>query len=239
MIVGILVSVAAGHLVFGQTTEGVIHYEVKVNMHRNLPPDRQGMKEMMPEFNVHKDVLFFNSNESLYKTADPEEAEDEEEGPGPRMRIRRPRVEVYSNREKSELIRYQEFIGKRFIINDTLKVLPWKLGTETKELLGYTCKQASWFNEERKQNVVAWYTDKLLPFLGPEGMNSLPGTILQLDLNDGERFVTATKIESRPLQKGEMKIPSGGQRTTKAEFRKIMADHMKRMGGNGNIIIRN
>ena len=65
---GILVSLTAAHFVFAQTSEGVVVYEVKVNMHRRLPPERQGMKEMMPEFDVHREQLFFTATESRYKT---------------------------------------------------------------------------------------------------------------------------------------------------------------------------
>ncbi|HEY9045311.1 MAG TPA: GLPGLI family protein, partial [Ohtaekwangia sp.] len=64
---GILVSLTAAHFVFGQSAEGIITYEVKVNMHRRLPPDREQMKETIPEYNIHQDQLVFNTNESLYK----------------------------------------------------------------------------------------------------------------------------------------------------------------------------
>jgi hypothetical protein len=70
-------------------------------------------------------------------------------------------------------------------------------------------------------------------------MNTLPGAILQLDINNGERYVTATRIEARPVKPGEIHIPSGGQETTTMEFRNLVDKHMKRMGDNGDIIIRN
>ena len=236
---GVIVAIASTQFLFAQTTEGVINYEVKVNMHRRLAADQQAMKEMTPEFMVHQDILFFRAHESLYKTIQAEESEEDDESQeGRRMVIRRPNVEIYTNRENFKRIKLQEFIGKKFLITDTLKILPWKFGTEQKEILGYPCKQASYYNEERKQQITAWYTDKLLPFLGPEGLNSLPGTILQLDFDNGDRTVTATKIIARALQLNEIKIPSGGQVTTNAEFRKIVDDQMKRRG-NGNIIIRN
>ena len=88
-------------------------------------------------------------------------------------------------------------------------------------------------------NVVAWYTDQLIPFRGPEGFNSLPGTVLQVDINEGERTITALKIEARSLKKNEMKIPSGGQRMTSEEFNKMQEAQMERMRSNGaNVIIR-
>jgi GLPGLI family protein len=134
----------------------------------------------------------------------------------------------------------QEFMAKKYLIEDSLKVMPWKFGTETKEVKGYPCKQASYYNEERKQNIIAWYTDKLRPFLGPENFNTLPGAVLEININDGERIVTAKTIELRSLKKNEIKIPSGGTKTTEKEYRKMVSEQMERMRANGgNVIIRN
>jgi hypothetical protein len=67
LLAGILVMLTAARVVFGQTPEGVITYEVKINMHRRLPPERAEMKSMIPEFRVIKQQLFFRGTESLYK----------------------------------------------------------------------------------------------------------------------------------------------------------------------------
>ena len=235
---GVLVSLTAARIVFGQT-EGTITYEVKVNLHRTLPKEREAMKSMIPEFRTHQDQLFFNASESLYKPIIEDEDEDINSG-GPQMRIQRPQNESYVNQETSKRILLQEFMGKKYLIEDSLKLIPWKLGAETKEIKGYVCKQASYYNEERKQNIVVWYTDKLRPFLGPETFNTLPGAVLHVDINDGERTITAKTFELRPLKKNEMKIPAGGTKTTEPEFRKMVAEQMERMRANGgNIIIRN
>lgn len=240
LVLGILVSLTAAQFVLAQT-EGVINYETKINVHRNLPADRQEMKAMIPEFRYVKDVMVFNSNESLYKPVIEDEEDDQVAGGGGmQMRFARPQNENYVNQEKSKRILLQDFMGKKYLIEDSLSVMAWKFGTESKELNGYTCKQASFYNEERKQNIVAWYTDKLRPFLGPENFNTLPGAVLQVDINDGERVITAKTIELRPLKKNEMKIPSGGTRTTQVEFRKMMNEQMEKMRANGaNVMIRN
>jgi GLPGLI family protein len=240
LLLGILVSITAARVAFGQIAEGIITYENKVNVHRTLPPDRQEMKNMMPEFRTNKEQLIFNSQESLYKPLEAEEDEDVENGEGMRMQIRTPQNEIYVRPSESKRILLQEFMGKKYLIEDTLKMTAWKFGDETKVIQTYTCKQATYYNEERKQNVTAWYTESLRPFLGPENYNTLPGTVLMIDINDGERIITAAKIEARPLKKNEMKIPSGGTKTTLAEFRKMMNEQMERMRANGgNIIIRN
>ncbi|HZY82916.1 MAG TPA: GLPGLI family protein, partial [Cyclobacteriaceae bacterium] len=92
---------------------------------------------------------------------------------------------------------------------------------------------------DQKMEITAWYTDKIRPFLGPERHQSLPGTVLAVDINNGERVIVAKKVVFRPLKKNELKAPSGGVKTTQAEFRKMMDEQMKRMGGSGGVIIRN
>jgi GLPGLI family protein len=241
LILGLLVSATAARVVFAQSTaEGLITYEVEVNMHRRFGPDQKIMKDRMPEYIIHKDQLYFNGAESLYKPVEEEEEEDNlEELRGPRTRFRRLQAEHYFNQALSKRIVLQDFMGKKFLIEDSITVTPWKLGTEVKTIQGYECKQARYYDEERKQDIVAWYTDKLRPFLGPEGYNSLPGTVLQVDIDAGERIITAQKIEFRPLKKSEMKIPNSGQRTTEKEFRQLIDEQHKRMGERGGMTIRN
>jgi len=238
LITGIIACIAAAQIVFAQ--EGVITYEIKINAHRALPPERQEMRSMIPEFRVMHDQLAFNADESLYKPVEEEEDDTFDNGGGMRMRIQRPMNETYVSQSQMQRIRQQEFMGKKYLIEDTLKLTAWKFGPETKEIQGHVCRQATFINEERKQEITAWYTDKLRPFLGPESYNTLPGAVLQVDINNGERVITATKIDLRSLKKSELKVPSGGTKTTEAEFRKFMEEQMERMRANGgNIIIRN
>lgn len=239
LLTGILVSLAAVHTVFGQT-EGVITYEVKVNLHKRLPPERAEMKSMIPEFRTTKEQVFFTAEESLSKPLI-EDEEEEPSGGGMRMQFRQPNNETYLNKSSSQLVLKQEFMGKDYLINDSIKVSPWKFGTETKTIQGYLCKQAFFTDESapgRKQEITAWYTDQLRSFLGPERFNTLPGTVLAIDINNAERFLVAKKIEFRSLKKNELKIPSNGQKTTLAAFKKMVDEQMKQMGGSGGIIIR-
>lgn len=240
IVLGVLVSLAAAAVVLGQTAEGVITYEVKINMHRTLPKEREAMRSMIPEFRTSQHQLFFNTTESLYKSVEEDEDEDMDVDDRPvRMRFQQPQVEMYFNQSTSKHITLQEFMGKEYLIEDSLKLPPWKFGTETKMVMGYLCKQAMYFNEERKQDIVAWYAPQIRPFLGPETFNTLPGAVLEIDLNDGERVITAKKLDARPLKKHELKAPAKGIKTSRAEFRKMMDEHTERMRANGaNIIIR-
>ena len=237
---GVLISLVAVRSVFAQTMEGIITYDVKINLHRRLPPERESMKGMMPEFRTTKEQLIFNSGESLYKPIIEDEEEESFGGGGVQMRFRQPNIERYLNQATGKIISKQELMGKDYLVEDSVKLAPWKLGTETKTIQGYECKQAYYTDESNpngKQEITAWYTDKIRPFLGPDRFNTLPGAVLAVDINNAERVIVASKIEMRPLKKNELKIPSKGTKTTPQEFKKLMDEQMRNSGG--GIMIRN
>ncbi|MEX1239729.1 MAG: GLPGLI family protein [Cyclobacteriaceae bacterium] len=239
LILGILACIAATQMM-AQNAQGVITYEIKINMHRNLPEDRQERKSMIPEYRTSLDQLFFNEEESLYRPVQEEPEEALDSGQGVRMMLRRPKYEIYTRHGESKRVMVQEFMGKKYLIEDSIKVRPWKLGSEMKEINGYACRQATLFDHERKMNVVAWYSDQFRPFLGPENYNTLPGAVLLVDINDGERIIAAKNIEMRPLEKNEMKIPTAKVRVTELEYHTMVREQMERMRANGgNMIIRN
>jgi GLPGLI family protein len=226
--------------VFAQGAEGVINYEVKVNLHRTLPPDRVDMKNMIPEFRTSKQQLFFNAEESLYRPVIEDEEPMEANGGGIRIRMQAPNVEIYYNAADQRRIVQEEFMGKDYLIEDSIVVTPWKFIAESKKVMNYDCQKASYFDERRQQQVTAWYTNKLRPFLGPETFNGLPGAVLLIDINDGERVVTAKSVETRSLKKHEMEVPRKGTKITRAEFQKMRDEQVQRMRANGaNVIIRN
>jgi GLPGLI family protein len=240
LIIGVIIMIIAARIAFAQS-EGVIYYDVKVNLHRTLPSDRQDEKAMIPEFRTIKQQLFFNAAESLYAPVPQDEDDEDDNGGGNvRMRIRTPKLILYTNPEKTESISQREFMGKDYLITDTLKMPPWKMGTDQKTILGYACAQAFYTDEENKQVITAWFTPDLRQELGPDRFTTLPGTVLALDINNGERVTVATKVDLRPLKKNELKPPSSGTPISRADFRKMVEERMKQMGGqNGRMIIRN
>jgi len=249
ILIGVIICAAAASIVFGQiTAEGVIAYEMKINMHRNLPPDRQDMKDRIPEYRIMKHQLCFTNTESLYTPVVEDEDDDADfgrggPGGGPgggRMRFRGPRADYYVNQSNAQILIRREMMGKNYIIQDTLKIMAWKFGKEIRSVAGYECKQALYYDSARQQNIVAWYAPTLRPFLGPELFNTLPGAVLEVNVNDGERVIIAKNIELRPLKKNELKVPSQGTRITQVEFRKMADQQAERMRANGGgMIIRN
>src|SRR5579863_10161279 len=202
--------------------EGVITYEITVNNHRTLSPEREGMKAMIPQYRTFKQQLFFNANESLYK---PLIEEEEEDSNGRGVRRRMAGAVNYTNPSSTEFLTQMNVMGKKYLITDTLKPAPWKFGTETKMIQGYECMQAYYTTtDERKQTITAWYTAKLTAMLGPERYNTLPGAVLAVDVNNAERVLVAKKVELKPLTKNELVVPADGQKVTSDEFKKIMQE---------------
>ncbi len=209
-------------------TQGVITYEVTVNNHRMLTGEREAVKA---------------ENQSLYKPLieDDDEEEQHTGGGGGRFRFRMAGGTNYFDQSTSIMLSQMDLMGKKYLITDTLRPAPWKFGTETKVIQGFDCMQAYYTtDDDRKQTVTAWYTSKLRPMLGPERYNTLPGAVLAVDINNGERVLVAKKIEVRELKKNELKAPTEGEKITQAEFRKKGEELRKQFrGSGGNVIIRN
>lgn len=250
LVIGVLISILAVHTVFAQETEGSIIYETKVNMYRLIPKERlEAMKAMIPEFQTSKSQLFFNASESLYKPIieDSEEDMTVQQGGGGRGGFRmnfQQNTEIYFNQSESKILISQEFFGKQYLISDSLKLKPWKFGEGTKVIAGYECKMAYYTddsNPERIQEITAWYTDQIRTFLGPDRFYTFPGTVLAIDINNGERVTVAQKIDLKGLKKNDLKVPSKGEPITQAEFRKMMEERMQQMRqqGGGRMMIRN
>ncbi len=217
-----------------QSQEGVITYETRIDMKSMLPPGVTPNPNM-PASRTVKNQLFFNADESLYKPLVEDEEEEDQGGRGPgRRRFRPMQQEIYLKQSTGIMLTKQDFrfASKQYLVVDTVKVAPWKFGTETKKVAGYDCKQA-YYTDENGKVITAWFTDKLRAFAGPDTYNTLPGTILALDVNNGERVSVATKVELRALKKGEVQELTGGERISRTEFRAKMEEMRKRRQANG------
>jgi GLPGLI family protein len=219
-----------------QNTLGIIEYEVRTDVHRRIPAEREEMKAMIPQFRSDNYQLFFNETESLYKIIIDEAAEATQQGSGRRMMFRMPGMETHL--EKISRIRtvQQEFMGKKYLIEDTLKIAPWKIGNEQMEIAGYLCQMAYYTdssNVENIQEITAWFALQLPPFNGPESFASLPGTVLALDINNGERVFIARKIELKAIQNQEIKKPEKGEKISREKFTILMREQMEKMRNQG------
>lgn len=217
----------------GETMEGKIEYEEIANLHRQLPPESAEMKAMIPEFKTSQHELLFNASESLYRRR-----ETEEEAYGNQaLQIRMSRSEAYhyQNWVTQRRVSKREFMGKYYLIEDSIVQTPWKIMGELRDIAGYTCMRAIWNDTARQRVVTAWFTPDLPVFSGPINFGQLPGAILEIDINDGETVITAKKITFAPLPKNELAAPVKGEKTTTEGYNRMIEKRAKDWGRPGNI----
>lgn len=252
-IAAIFISSAA----IGQVTTGKVVYERKMNLHKDMPPEAEQFKAMVPEFQSSKVELLFNNTQSFFHPL-PAEEEDEMPQPGGEggrrmMRFGGMDAETFRDYDKEQIVESRELGPKKYIIEDTLKPLKWKLEEDTMTIMGFLCHKATTTQAMRiggrrfipggdtanrqapqppkEQPVVAWYTEAIESPAGPENYFGLPGLILKTDFNNGSVVFTALNIDTKA--KPTVTAPTNGKKITRAEFRKMMEDQMRSMGGPG------
>jgi GLPGLI family protein len=110
-------------------------------------------------------------------------------------------IRDYKGKSQEDLI---ETLGKVYHIKEDLPRTKWKILNEIKEIAGYLCMKAETKNTIKGQTIHAWFTDAIPMSGGPEGYGGLPGMILEIDINNQDAVITATKVV---LDQDEVKIP--------------------------------
>jgi GLPGLI family protein len=173
LLFSLLLSLFIPTLAQTEKEQGVITYESKMNLHRNIPAGNEQIKAMIPEYRTSKIQVFYTKDQSITKPLieDEEDQDVNASSGGMSLRFSAPGMEIFFDRSTQQVTTQQDFMGKQYLIEDTLKTERWKFGTETKTIMGYECKQAYFTDEtnpDKKREITAWFTDQLPLNLGPE-----------------------------------------------------------------------
>ncbi len=229
-------------LAAAQTTEGVIYYEDAVKLNIQLPEDAdESLRAMIPDKQTFPKALYYKGDESLFK--DVEEADGEagggswsaeSGGANIQIKIMKPENLTYKNLAEEMMTEQKDFMGRKFLIKTELGGLKWKLVKEQKEILGFACQKAEL--QDDKRTVTAWYTTQIPSSNGPDEFGQLPGMILEVDIDNGKRVITAKKVSPALPETETIEAPKKGDKVTKEEFEKIVEEKTKEMekesGGN-------
>ncbi len=145
---------------YAQDFQGMATYESKTSTadfksrmegNKDMTPDVQKMIEdrmkLMFEKTFH---LYFSRTTSIYK----EEEKLEAAGQNPGFRMMSNMMGTggtfYKNTKEKTYTVDREFMGKEFLIQDSLPKLAWKMESETKQIGGYTCFKATAVREASK-----------------------------------------------------------------------------------------
>ena len=120
-------------------------------------------------------------------------------------------------------------------MQDSLINRQWKI-TESKRTLGsYECRKAI-YQMNDSSRIYAWFSEDIVPSVGPETFRGLPGAILGLATEDGGVVYFAKKVEV--LKPDFTKItPKAGKKVyTHQELKtKLEADFAKEPWGRGMV----
>lgn len=229
------------NLTFAQQS-GTIIYNETVKLDIELPDNAKAMGINIPKERTSQKVLYFNEKESMYTTF--KEAEDTHsfspsEGAHIEIKMEEPTYNCYKNLNKDEMKEQKEIMGKLFLVEEPLATEEWKFTGKQKKILDYLCQEAV---ATGKDTVSAWFTSQIPVSNGPGAYGKLPGMILEVNLNNGKRIISASTITLGSYPDGMIEMPKKGKKVSQQEFDEIREEKMKEMqkmyGGSGNVIIQ-
>ncbi len=218
-------------LLAAQTTSGEITYKETIKIQFDMPDADENLKKMIPPSQSASKMLVFNEGASLYKNAGPKgegdvEVSHEEDGSDFKFVMKRPESILFTDLEEGQTVHQQEFFGRDFLVTGPARECKWKLTGEKKKIGDYECQKA--VLQDTSEQTVAWFTPQIPVPAGPGTYGMLPGLILELDIDNGQRTTIVTKVDLKPVDKIEQ--PDKGKKVTAAEFKAIEAEKMKEMG---------
>jgi len=223
------------------TMWGKIEYERKVSVKR-MYSDLYGgkdnnwyenMKSKLPQSKSRFFNLYFNTDKSLFK---PGKKVDEDGNTW----IGSTPVDddvVLSDFKTKRVISMKDMYGEKFVIEDSLKHIKWKIESEIRTIANYKCRKAVGKICDSVY-VVAFYTDDIPTGSGPEMFGGLPGMILELAIPRLYTTWVATNVEITAPKDNELTVAnSRGKRLNHLQMENELRSGMKNRGDWGTRFI--
>lgn len=210
---------------YAQISSGRIVYERRTNLKKRMG-DNPRMKGMITEQNkirIENFELVFNDSVSVFKNIPDVGAGDG----GGFMKMLTTRNTTYQNSNTRQKFIIMDLWGSEAIIKDSIERKAWKITENKRMISGYNCRKAIWQMNDSTR-IYAWYAEELIPTVGPEGFEGLPGTILGLASEDGSVVYFAKEIKAMNPAAATFQYPEKAKDVyTEEELKKIL---MERMG---------
>lgn len=214
----------------GFLLSGEVIYQEIVKMDIQLKGVDPQLADQLPKERKTEKILHFTAQEAVFENhlkEDPEEVLPMEGG-GMMIRMYQPDDKTYIDLTEKKMIEQKEFMSRVFLIESDLEPEKWKMTGNQKEILDYACQEA--ITQAEGREVHAWFTPEIAVPAGPGAYSSLPGLVLAVEMNGGDRKLEATGIELKPLGKDVLKKPTRGKKVSSEEYQAMVADKLKEMG---------
>lgn len=227
---------------------GVVTYEETVKMEIKLEGEAARLIKDLPTERKAVRKLTFTTEASTYTTAPSATPEPdrrvEADGFVFVARSYEPENIIHTDLKKKKVTEMREFMTRMFLIDRAFTEINWKITGEQKEIAGFVCMEATRADTAGRKTAV-WFTPQIEIAAGPALFNNMPGMVLEVNENDGQRIITAKSVEFTPINTKDLAKPSEGKKVTAEEFDEIVKEKMKEMGAEGSgggtvrVVIRN
>lgn len=242
-IIGLLtLFMTAGSAVWAQET-GKISYQVVTKF--NIGPI-EGMDSAMlvnfPSENTTNKELYFDSNASIYVLVKKEQAAEDllQEKSGIVIKIDEPDEKMYCDLKKKNRIEQRDFMSRKFIVESPMNQFNFKLSGKQKQILGFACQEA--IISDSIGTISVWFSPQLKAQVGPGVFSGFPGTVLEVNINDGQDVITATNVQLGADVSAVLVKPTEGKKMSPQKFEAMVLEKTKEMqeqyGGDGNTVIK-
>jgi len=203
---------------------GEIRYDVTVNLHKYLTKANEKYKAFLPEFKESNRKLLFNSKFALYENMEQDIKSVEE---GNSWVNFEPDNKYYHNLQQKTVLKKIDFMGKPFLVLDTLKRLKWKITGQSKIIENYPCISAEL--KDTTGVYTAWFTPKIQVQIGPEHFGQLPGLILEISSADTAFVIRAKYIELKEITTESIPKPKKGKKMSNIAFKAMVEEKVKEL----------
>jgi len=218
---------------------GRIEFERKENMYARLDDEewltadtKENIKKNLQQFKTTYFDLRFNGNKTLYQPG--REAEPYK---GMFSLAAAENNTVLNDLDKQLSITEKNIFEDKFLVQDSVRSIEWKITNETRMIAGFQCRRANAIILDSIY-VVAFYTDAIPTSGGPESFTGLPGMILGIALPHEHITWFATKVYAEPVPETTFVAPTRGKKTTNVALLKILQDRLNDWGNEGRTYVK-
>jgi GLPGLI family protein len=217
-------------------TSGKIEFERKVNLYAQIDDDdddawKELVKKTTPKFKSTYFDLDFTNDKTLYKPG--------RENPDNNKIWQQPAEDniIFTELSKSHVTAEKNIFDQRFLIQDSVRKIKWKITDETRNIAGFDCRRANALIMDSIY-VVAFYTDEIVSPGGPESFSGLPGMILGVSIPHEHITWFATKVSLEQIPAAAMIAPTKGKKVNNAAMLSEIKDALKDWGKWANRYIK-
>jgi len=213
--------------------QGKVIYEDVMKIEIKLEGAAAQFADQLPKERRSRKELIFNSGASLYQNLKNKETAEEvamEHGGGMiQMKMMEPDNQLFYDMQNSQTIEKRDFMSRIFLIENQVQQGRWKMTGDQKMILDFPCFKAK--KEEKDSTITtAWFTPSIPVSSGPSKFIGLPGLVLQVELNEGDRVITAQSVDFAVIDNELLNKPKKGKKVTQEEFDHIVKEKMEEMG---------